>query len=180
MADSFTSVEFSNYITENIFERKNLSFNLTKSKYIIMGNRKSRRKLGNDLTETPLELCGMNMPETKTLKYLGDHLSYDLEDSAYQTVRKRVILVKQVIYEIRAVVEDSRADKIGSLELAFSIWEIAVIPMLLQNSESWLNICKKTLKMLDNVFHSFCQKILRVSSGCPIPNYYWQSGSIKM
>ena len=144
-----------------------------------MGNRKSRRKLESDLVKKPLILCGKSLPESKTIKYLGDYLSADLEESAHQTVMKRLVIVKQVIYEIRAVIEDSRADRIGSLELAFGIWESAVVPMLLQNSESWLNIPRKTLKMLNDMFHRFCQVIFWVSSGCPIPGYYWQSASTK-
>ena len=37
---------------------------------------------------------------------------------------------------------------------------------------------KKTLKLLDDLFHKFCQSIFRVGTGCPIVNYYWQSGSL--
>ena len=144
-----------------------------------MGNKKFRKKILNELKENPLKLCGHDMKEAKALKYLGDFLSYDLEDSIQQTVLKRIGVAKHTINEIRAVIEDSRADKIGALDLGFDIWEKALIPMILYNADSWIGISRKTLKILDNLFHSFCQKIYRVGSGCPIPNYYWQSGSIK-
>ena len=39
---------------------------------------------------------------------------------------------------------------------------------------------KKTLKMLDDLFHKFCQIIFRVGTGCPTVSYYWQSGSLTM
>ena len=51
--------------------------------------------------------------------------------------------------------------------------------MILFNSGTWVCISRKTLKVLDDLFHSFCQIIFRVSSGCPIPSFYWQSGSRK-
>ena len=50
--------------------------------------------------------------------------------------------------------------------------------MVTHNSESWVGMSKKTLKLLDDLFHKFCQNIFRVGSGCPIVNYYWQSGSL--
>ena len=51
--------------------------------------------------------------------------------------------------------------------------------MITHNADTWLNISKKTVKVLDNLFHRFCQKIYWVGSGCPKPNYYWQSASLK-
>ena len=38
---------------------------------------------------------------------------------------------RALVTEIKAVIEDSRSDKLGSLETAFSIWEMALVPMLL-------------------------------------------------
>ena len=52
--------------------------------------------------------------------------------------------------------------------------------MVLWNCESWIGISKRTLKILDNLFHTFCQSILRVGVGCPIPSYYIESSSLKM
>ena len=179
MAETVASAQFSNDVLEDLFEKKSLSFNLSKSQFLIMGNRKTRKKLKSELEKKPLTLCGQEMEEAKALKYLGDYVSFDLTDSVHQTVLKRVSIVKHAMYEIRAVIEDPRAEKLGAIDLAFSIWETAVIPMLLHNADTWLDISKKTIKVLDNLFHSFCQKIFRVGVGCPIPSYYWQSGSKK-
>ena len=119
------------------------------------------------------------MTEVKVLKYLGDHLSVNLEESVYQTVIKRVVIAKHAIFEIRSVIEDTRANIFGSVNVAFMIWETAIIPMLTFNSESWFGMNKKTLKILDDLFHTFCRAIFRVSTGCPIPSFYWESGSLK-
>ena len=102
-----------------------------------------------------------------------------MEESIHLTVQKRIGVVKHTVNEIRSVIEDARAKKIGAIDLAFNIWELAILPMLLYNAESWLSMSKKTLKLLDNLFHWFCQKIYRVGVGCPIPNFYWQSASLK-
>ena len=67
--------------------------------------------------------------------------------------------MKQSIFEIRAIIEDSRASEIGGMNLAFEIWEAAVIPMLFYNSGSWTNISGKTMKVLNNIFNSFYRVI---------------------
>ena len=87
--------------------------------------------------------------------------------------------MKQSIFEIRAIIEDSRASEIGGMNLAFEIWEAAVIPMLFYNSGSWTNISGKTMKVLNNIFNSFYRVIFRIGAGCPIPNFYWQCGTWK-
>ena len=86
------------------------------------------------------------MKEVKVLWYLGDSISYNLEESVYQTVSRRVAVARLSVYEIRAVIEDTRSEKLGSLGVAFDIWEAAIVPMLTQNSESWVGMSKKTLK----------------------------------
>ena len=179
MAETVSSAQYSNNLMEDLFSQKSLSFNLTKSQFLIMGNKQARKKLNSELVNNPLKLCGDSMKEAKVLKYLGENLSFDLKDSVHQTVLKRIGVAKKTIYEIRAVIEDSRAEKLGAIGLAFDIWEMALIPMITNNAGTWINMSRKTIKVLDNLFHSFCQTIYRVGVGCPIPNFYWQSASIK-
>ena len=110
---------------------------------------------------------------------MGENLSFYLEESFHQTVIKRVAIAKHAIFEIRSVIEDTRAKILGSVNIAFMIWETAIIPMLAFNSECWIGISKKTIKILDDLFHTFCRAIFRVSTGCPIPCFYWESASLK-
>ena len=90
---------------------------------------------------------------------------------------KRIPIAKQAIHEIRMIVEDARADKIGGINVAFTIWEASVLPMLLYNGESW-NPREKTMKILRGVFNEFFRSIFRISSGCPQVAYYWGGWSI--
>ena len=138
-----------------------------------------RKKIEKDLRKSPMLLCGQNMKQTKELKYLGDFISPNLADSVHTTVMKRVVVAKQTIVDIRKVIEDTRANRLGAMTSALDIWQLAVLPMVLANSESWLNISKKTLRVLDELFNNFSQKMWRVSSGCPRPSFYWQTGCMK-
>ena len=177
--ETIASAQHANNLMEDLFERKSLSFNLKKSQFVLIGSKKSRKKLRKELEDTPLKLCNKDMVETDALKYLGDYLLSNLEDSVHVTVLKRVNVVKQTILDIRTVIEDTRAEKLGSMNVAFNIWDQAILGMLTYNAETWVGITKKTLKILDNLFHSFNQKIWRTSTGIPIPHYYWISGNLK-
>ena len=96
------------------------------------------------------------MKEEKVIKHLGDSLASSLEESVNQTVGRRAGIVRHSIYEIRTVIEDTKAERIGALSTAFSLWEEGILGMLLYNSETWVSIQKKTMKILDDLFHLFC------------------------
>ena len=117
------------------------------------------------------------MKEVESLKYLGDSLSATCEESVHKTVLKRIGIAKKAVYEVRAVVEDKRANQVGGFNVALEIWDAAIVPMLLNNCESWQNISKKTLKILDDLFNLFYRSLFRIGSGCPKANLYWQCGT---
>ena len=67
------------------------------------------------------------------------------------TIKKRYDKVKTALKEIRAVIEDCRANLTGGLVTGLEIWEVAVMPFLLNNSETWTDIHKDALEMLENL-----------------------------
>ena len=180
MADNIESAQEGNQRMEKLVEEKLLSFNMKKSNYILIGSKNARTTIQKELEKNPLILCGKEMKETKALKYLGDFWSYDLADSVHQTVLRRLGFAKQAIYEIRAIVEDTRASKIGGINIAFTIWDAAIIPMILHNAEMFTNMRKKTLNLLKNLFNEFYRAIFRISSGCPQVGYYWEVGALEV
>ena len=143
----------------------------------MIGNRKARRDLRKELSMKPLTLCKKPMEEMNEMKFLGDYLCVDLEESVHKTVVKRAGMAKMAINEIRTVIEDTRASQLGGINLAFTLWNSAIVPSLLWNSETWTNIKPKTMKVLNDIFNQFYRSILRISKGCPKVNLYWQTGS---
>ena len=164
----------------SIVESKLLTINSDKSSYLVMGDNKARRKLLEDLKKNPVVLNSVPMKFSTVAKYLGDELSENLSKSVSATVKKRLGLASCAIYEIRAVVDDKRADAIASLPTAFLLWEMAVVPMLTHNCEVWIDMSKKTLKELDKVQHKFLRVALAVGTGCPIPKLYTETGTMLM
>ena len=179
MAESILSAQIGNNLMEDLMMQKCLEFNLDKSCFVLMGTKKQRKKFHKQLEESPLTLCGQRMKEVKQLKFLGDFVGFNLPESVHQTVTRRIGTAKQAILEIRTVVEDTRADRLGAVNVAFNIFEQAIVPMVTHNNETWLNIGKKTIKVLDDLFHFFCRSIFRVGVGCPKASFYWESAFVK-
>ena len=114
-------------------------------------------------------------------KYLGDYLSgLGLAESVDATVRKRRGLVVKSIFEIRAVIDDYRSHVAGGFSAGMDIWEMAVLPMLMNNSECWMGVSDNTILELDKLQQMFLRCMLAVGSGCPIPSLHFETGTLLM
>ena len=118
------------------------------------------------------------MKEGKAIEYLGGWVLSNLEESVHLTVVKRVAVAKLSVYEIRRIIEDTRAQRLGAINIAFDIYEKALLAAILYNCESWTCLSKKTIKVLDDFFHFFCRVIFRVPVSCPIANFYFESATM--
>ena len=166
---------------ENMAETKLLNFNVEKSCYIVIGNKKTRKAMKDKLDSNPLQFCGADMKQAEQFKYLGDQLSgLGLADSVAVTVSKRKGLVIRSIFEIRTVIEDCRSQVSGGLAAGLDIWEMAVLPMLLNNADCWQEVSNKTMEELDKLHIMFLRCLFAVGSGCPTPSLFWETGSIRM
>ena len=57
---------------------------------------------------------------------------------------------------------------------------MAVIPMLLNNAETWVDISAKTVQELEKLQLMFYRNLFAVGSGCPFPSLLWETGGILM
>ena len=96
------------------------------------------------------------------------------------TVNKRSGLVKKAVYDIRSVVDDCRSQVVGGLKAGLQIWESAVIPMLLNNADTWQEISHRTIHKLEQLQLSFLRCLLGVGTGCPKPLLYSETGVMLM
>ena len=133
-----------------------------------------------ELRNNPLKICGKDMLVKDSAKYLGDQLSVNQSQSIFSTIKSWLGVASQSIYEIRSVVDDRRADAIGRLTVAFDLWEMAVIPCLLHSSETWTNITRKSIKLLNKIQASYLRLVLAVGQGCPIITMYSETATLLM
>ena len=162
-------------------ETKLLDFNLDKSCYMVLGPKEKQKEIRTYFEASPLTLSGQSMKEVSDEKYLGDYISSEgLAKSTFVTIKKRYDKVKTALKEIRAVIEDCRANLTGGIITGLEIWEVAVIPFLLNNSETWTELEKDALEMLENLQVEFLRNLLDTPRTCPIPSLLWETGTSTM
>ena len=72
LAETVDSAQFGNNAMEKMAKSKVLEFNLEKSNFVIIGNKKARKALKEKMRKNPLLLCDTEMREATSVKFLGD------------------------------------------------------------------------------------------------------------
>ena len=190
LSTDLESVQMGNTRMEALEETKLLDYNLKNSCFVVIGNKKTRQDINEQLVNCPIQLCGQDMKQEGQAKYLGDWLScLGLSGSVAVTVAKRKGLAMQSVYEARAVIDDCRSQVCGGLAAGLDIWEMAILPMLLYNAECWQEISFETTQELENIQKKFYKCIFAVGSGsinqsiwvphhCPLLANRWNNDEI--
>ena len=105
-----------------------------KTGFIIFGNGKVQDKLEKDTIEYAMEYGDVTTSNKIQDKWLGDILHHDgLTASIEATIKERTPRVKAAIFEIKGKIEVFRSQCIGGAVGALDLWELSVLPMLLNN-----------------------------------------------
>ena len=116
--------------------------------------------------------CGQKMKLVESERYLGDYIGYSLSESVFITVNKRKGLCKRLISEINVTLKDCRVNVIGGLTTGLDIWNMAVLPYLLGNSECWVDMPKKALNILNSIQNDFFRSLFASGNGTPLSAFY--------
>ena len=121
------------------------------------------------------------MPFKITEKYLGDFFHCEgLQKSVEITVNKRFGLALNAVVELKCVIEDFRMHKLGGISCGLMIFNMAILPALLYNSETWLEVDDATIGRLDRLQLILLRSLFSVPSSTPIPALNWDSGQLSM
>ena len=178
LSENIESVKDGNRRIEKMAESKLLDFNLDKTCIIIIGSRKFRKKINDDLKVNPIMFYDRPIKSVESEKYLGDYIGPSLSESVFLTVLRRKGMCERLIREIKVTVEDCRSNSIGGLVTGIEIWNMAVMPFLFSNSECWINIPKKAVNILNNLQGSFLRSLYATPKGYPAMALYWDSGTL--
>ena len=167
---------------EQVIESKLLDFNLKKSKFMVVGKKSMTKELEEELAGQRIELCGKEMKRSDSEKWLGDYIHcLGNDESIITTIKKRYGLAVSTIMDIRNIVEDSRASITGGMMTGIEIYEMCVIPFLLNNSEVWDHIPKEALELLDILQFIFYTQLCGLSRrGTPQKGLLWEVGGVTM
>ena len=114
-------------------------------------------------------------------KYLGDYLhNKGSQESIHETVVKRYWRTVSAILETKSVIEDYRSQQVGGLLIGIDIWELAILPMILNNAGTWDLIRPDTNKKLNSLQNMLLQYLLQTPRSTPAPALAWDFGILPM
>ena len=106
--------------------------------------------------------------------YLGGELGSNLVESVTLTINKRSGLAKRSVFEIKSIIEDSRSKVTGEIHTGILLWESCLLPFLLNNCSTWVEIKKCDLNRLCKLQSLFLNTLLNVQKKkCPVPLMYF-------
>ena len=166
---------------ETCLETKLLDLHADKSCYILTGNIDKVKLLHNQINQNAITLYGKPLKEKQCEKYLGDMIhSEGNAASVAETVKTRSGKVASYIFEARAIIDDTRINTVGGLKAGLDMWEMAYLPSLLNNCQTWVQIEDATIDKLDDIQNTMYRTLLSTPKSTPWPALVWDLGGIKM
>ena len=127
------------------FQKQNLlNFNLDKSERMIMNFRNKKSKDQGK----KLKLNEATLKEVSRYKYLGDIKNN--RGTIEECINSRKNSAKAIISEIKFLISQP-AFKKQNMEISIKLIESVLIPKILYGCETWTNMNKKILKILENM-----------------------------
>ena len=153
-----------------IMDSKALNFNIDKSTYLLIGKKKNIERIRSEIEKNPLIYKDNVVKEKTTEKWLGSSINAaGLKESTISTIKETI-----------SIIEDSRLNCLGALKCAKEIWELAIIPTLLNNAEIFSVEDLKVFKILEDFQSKFWRGILSLPKSCPLPALTYESNSMLM
>ena len=119
------------------------------------------------------------MKQKLSEKYLEEIIHSDgATEPIKATIQDRHWRTWSAILEIKSVIEDCRSQAIGGLAAGIELWELAVIPMLLNNSGTWTKISDDLIKKLNGYQNKMLQMLFSVPRTTPSIALWWDVGTL--
>ena len=122
---------------EEMLSEKLLEAHSDKTVYIVMGSSSFKKKVREELKDSPLVFGSFSMKEKESEKYLGQIIhSGGMEKSSLATVQERIGRIKGATLKIKSIIEEFMMQALGSLMSAWILWEKALVPSLIPGAGS--------------------------------------------
>ena len=162
---------------DETLKRKKLSVNYDKSKFLVLGSRKFRKKTLEETKANPMTMGGVVIEHSSNEKYLGDYIHEEgCRESISATIKARMNGLNKKCDDIIAVSEAPLMGCTGNSLSATKLFEAQVIPALLHNCESWLDITETHIADLESFQEKFIRKLMHLAPSTPKAILHWDSG----
>ena len=177
-ATSIEDAQMGNYLISKAMKLKQLDLNVDKCGTIIFGKNKQVQQLKQTIEEGKrLTIDGSEVKVKLEDKYLGDYLhSGGLGKSAETTINKRFGVCLNEVLELKSVLEDFRMHSLGGIKAGMEIFNLTILPKLIYNSDTWVELNDKSIKRLENLQNIFLRCLLSVPISTPAAALNWDSG----
>ena len=122
---------------------------------------------------------GNLIKEKNDEKYLGDHINSDgLAASVTSTINARYWRLLSAVLEIRTIIEDYRIDTVGGILTGLELWNLAVVPVMLTNSGTWIEITEESTTKLNDLQNDLFKYLLCTPRSSPSTALCWDFGAL--
>ena len=182
LVTSIEAAQRGNIIMNAAMKRKQLELNTDKCCVLIFDTKLKRKSTREAINLNCLLTIGGNKIKAKQQdKYLGDILNEGgLKASVQATINERYGKSYSTIREIGAVINDFRINAIGGLRAGLDIFEMVVVPSLLNNSDTWIDIDNGSITRLDDLQNWMFKNLLAVPHSVPTPALRSELGCLSM
>ena len=170
-----------NHKLSYIVKEKQLKVHPDKTGYIAVGSKEYQARISREAMETPL-MFGDIITKCKVAdKYLGDMIHQGgLVASIEATVEDRAGRITAASYEIKAVLDDYRMQAVGGIMGAWDLWNLAVIPSLLNNCSTWIGMNTRMEDKLEAIQEGYLRLMLEVPISTPKVALRAETGMLSM
>ena len=142
-----------NLFMEAAMKRKQLKLNISKCSLIVFDKKKKIEAIRKSINESKSMKIGQDIIKVKVKDdYLGEvNHEEGLEKSVESTIEKRYGRVFSSLIEVTAILNDFRIDSIGGMKAGLEIYELAILPSILNNSDMWVEMGKTSIEKLNNL-----------------------------
>ena len=168
IANDIASAKAGNHKLSFLMKEKQLKVHPDKTGFIAIGTKDYQQKIANETNESPIMFGEIVTKSKESDKYLGDIIHRDgLAASVEATIRDRKGRITSATLEIKAVIDDYRMQALGGMMGGWDLWNMAVVPSLLNNCSTWIGISDKQEDMLETVQEKFIRLMLEVPMSTP-------------
>ena len=96
------------------------------------------------------------------------------------TILDREGKIKAAMLEAAAIVDDYRSQCIGGFMVAIDLWELAILPSLINNAGTWTDMSKEAEEKLEERQLYYVRLILHVPVSTPKIPLRWETGLLSM
>ena len=162
---------------DNTLKRKLLSVNYDKSKFLVIGSKKYRNKILQDIDKAPMKMGGVVIDHSEKEKYLGDIIhEKGCRESISATIKMRMSSLISKCDEIIQLSESPYMGGTGNSLPAIKLFEAQIIPALLYNCESWIGISDNQVAELQIFQDKFLRKLFRLPISTAKAILHWDTG----